>query len=198
MIRFTRIVEIGVGVLLMALIAGLSDSPPSAAAPRKSHPSKGGMTMSLTITSAAFSPNGEIPSKYTCDGADISPPLAWSGAPSGTKSLALISDDPDAPGNTWVHWVAWNIPPDTTALPEGVQPVDRLPNGMRQGETSFRRIGYGGPCPPSGTHHYFFKLYALDTILDLPARALTPQLEKAMKGHVVAEALLIGLYSRSR
>ena len=171
MIRFSRIVKIGGGMLLAALFAVLSDSTGAAAAPRKSHPSKGGTGMSLTITSPAFSPNGKIPSKCTCDGDDLSPPLAWTGAPAGTKTFALICDDPDAPAGTWVHWVLWNIPADTIALPEGVRPVDRLPDGTRQGETSFHRIGYGGPCPPSGTHHYYFKLYALDMLLDLPAKS---------------------------
>lgn len=154
--------------------------------------------MALVITSTAFSLNGKIPSKYTCDGDDVSPALNWSAGPSGTKSFALISDDPDAPVGTWVHWIVWNIPPDTTGLPEGVAAKDTLPNGMRQGLTDFQRVGYGGPCPPSGTHRYFFKLYALDTLLDIPARATKADVEKAMKGHVLGEAQLIGLYSRGR
>jgi Raf kinase inhibitor-like YbhB/YbcL family protein len=150
----------------------------------------------MEITSQAFTHGSLIPSKYTCDGANVSPPLSFSGAPPGTKSFALISDDPDAPSGTWVHWVAWNIPGGATALEEGVPAMERLPDGTRQGLTDFRRIGYGGPCPPSGTHRYFFKLYALDTTLDLPASTVKPSLEMAMRGHVLAQAELMGKYAR--
>ncbi|MGH7165696.1 MAG: YbhB/YbcL family Raf kinase inhibitor-like protein, partial [Nitrospiraceae bacterium] len=106
----------------------------------------------MELKSSAFPPGGVIPAKYTCDGPDISPPLSWADVPAGTQSLALIADDPDAPGGTWVHWAAWNIPPNTSALQEDVPKRDSLPNGMKQGTTDFRSIGYGGPCPPSGTH----------------------------------------------
>ena len=122
----------------------------------------------MELKSSAFEAGGMIPKKYTCDGPDASPPLNWSDVPAKAKSLALIVDDPDAPMGTWVHWVAWNIPPDARSLDEGVPKKDSLPNGMKQGTTDFRSIGYGGPCPPSGTHRYFFKLYALDTALNLP------------------------------
>lgn len=152
--------------------------------------------MALELKSDSFFNGGAIPSKYTCDGADISPPLAWSGIPGGTKSLALISDDPDAPVGTWVHWVAWNIPGQSGGLKEGVEKSPKLADGTLQGINDFRRHGYGGPCPPSGTHRYFFKLYALDTNLNIPATSRKKDLEAAMKGHVLAETALIGTYSR--
>ena len=145
----------------------------------------------LTISSPAFPHNGMIPSKYTCDGTDGNPPLTFDNIPDETKSLALIVDDPDAPLGTWVHWVVWNIGPGTTNIPE-----KSVPPGARQGTTDFRKQAYGGPCPPSGTHRYFFKLYALDTSLTLKAGATKPQLEEAMIGHVLESAELIGLYQR--
>jgi len=150
----------------------------------------------MEITSQAFTPGSFIPSRHTCDGPNVSPPLSFSGAPPGTKSLALISDDPDAPGGTWVHWVVWNIPAGAPGLKEGVPARDELPDGTRQGTTDFRRIGYGGPCPPSGTHRYSFRLYALDTTLDLPSSTLKTSLEAAMRGHVLAQAELTGKYAR--
>lgn len=154
----------------------------------------GGATMELK--SQAFNPGDMIPSKYTCDGPDISPPLTWSELPAGTMSFALISDDPDAPVGTWVHWVMWNIPASARSLDENVAKTASLPNGAKQGTTDFRRIGYGGPCPPSGTHRYFFKLYALDTTLNLPASTTKKDLEKAMHGHILAQAELMGKYRR--
>jgi len=152
----------------------------------------------MILTSSAFDEGGMIPRKYTCNGQDVSPPLAWSEVPEGTKSFALISDDPDAPVGTWVHWVYYDLPADARSLPEGVDSAEKPAAGGTQGMTDFRRIGYGGPCPPSGTHRYFFKLYALDTVLNLPAGANKKQLLKAMNGHVLAEAQLMGNYSRSR
>jgi hypothetical protein len=122
--------------------------------------------------------------------------LSWSDVPAGAKSLALIADDPDAPMGTWVHWVAWNIPPNASGLEEGVPKKDSLPNGMKQGTTDFRSIGYGGPCPPSGTHRYFFKLYALDTSLNLPPSTTKKDLEKAMQGHLLQQVELMGKYAR--
>lgn len=150
----------------------------------------------MELKSAAFQQEGMIPSKYTCDGADVSPPLTWSEPPPKTQSFALISDDPDAPVGTWVHWVAWNLPPNARSLDENVPKKDSLPNGMKQGTTDFRRIGYGGPCPPSGTHRYFFKLYALSTTLNLSSRTTKKELERAMKGYVLAQAELMGKYRR--
>ena len=156
--------------------------------------SQGGHAMSFALKTTAFSEGGPIPKKYTCDGPDLSPALNWSGAPSGTQSLALIADDPDAPVGTWTHWIAWNIPPEA-ALPEGVAKVETLSSGTRQGKNDFKRIGYGGPCPPAGkAHRYFFKLYALDVKLDVKAGANRKELERAMKGHVLAQAELMGRY----
>src|SRR2546427_691416 len=154
----------------------------------------GGATMD--IKSQAFVPGALIPPKYTCDGADVSPPLSFTGAPAGTKSFALIADDPDAPMGTWVHWVAWNIPAGTRSLEEGVPKKETLPDGVRQGSNDFRRVGYGGPCPPSGTHRYFFRLYALDVTPNLPSTATRQDLEKAMQGHILGQADLMGKYTR--
>jgi len=156
--------------------------------------------MSLELKSAAFTQGGEIPAKYTCQGDGISPPLAWSGVPAGAMGLALIVDDPDAPDPaapkmTFVHWVLYDIPPGTTSLPEA---VSRLPAGALEGLNDAGETGYTGPCPPIGRHRYFHKLYALDTVLPdlgLPTKA---KLEAAMKGHVVAQAELIGTYQKRR
>jgi len=156
----------------------------------------GGEKMTIQVTSQAFAEGEMIPEKYTCDGNDISPPLSWSGVPEGTKSLALIGDDPDAPMGTWVHWVLYNLPPDVVGIPENVPPHETLENGAKQGMTDFRRIGYGGPCPPGGTHRYFFKLYALDTLLELDAGATKKELLDAMEGHTLGEGQLMGRYRR--
>jgi len=158
--------------------------------------------MSLTITSTAFAGNGAIPALYTCEGKDLSPPVAWSGVPAGAKSLALIVDDPDAPDPaapkmTWVHWVLYGIPPSATGLAEAVKPA-ALPSGTREGSNDFRRTAYGGPCPPIGRHRYFFKLYALDTTLADLKQATKAALEKAMQGHVLAQATLVGTYQKGR
>jgi Raf kinase inhibitor-like YbhB/YbcL family protein len=150
----------------------------------------------MKLTSSAFEAGGMIPKKYTCDGQDISPPLSWSDVPGGAKSLALIADDPDAPAGTWVHWVAWNIPVTARGLDENVPKRDQLADGSKQGTSDFRRVGYGGPCPPSGTHRYFFKLYALDTTFTLPASTTKKDLEKAMQNHILGQAELMGKYSR--
>jgi Raf kinase inhibitor-like YbhB/YbcL family protein len=158
--------------------------------------------MTLTLTSTAFKPGGEIPVKYTCEAADTSPPLEWSGVPGRAKSLALIVDDPDAPDPkapkmTYVHWVLYNIPPATTRLGEGAA-RGGLPPGTREGKNDWKRTGYGGPCPPIGRHRYFFKLYALDAELsDLGAPA-KPQVEKAMEGHVIEKAELVGTYEKKK
>ncbi len=152
--------------------------------------------MSVTVTSSAFDEGNMIPTKYTCDGKDVSPPLTWGGMPAETKSIALIADDPDAPAGTWVHWVVWNIPPETRRFPEGMAAEAALDDGTRQGITDFGRPGYGGPCPPSGVHRYYFKVYALDTMLELPDRARKADLLAAMDGHILAEGQLMGKYSR--
>ena len=154
--------------------------------------------MPMTISSPAFELEGEIPAVYTCDGKDISPPLRWSGAPEGTQSLVLIVDDPDAPDPaapkmTWIHWLLYNLPPDSNGLPEGAQPSE-LRAGTLEGTNSWGRTGYGGPCPPIGRHRYYFKLYALDTVLPDLHRPEKRDLLRAMSGHVLAEAVLMGTY----
>ena len=154
------------------------------------------MATPFQLKSTAFQDGTAIPAVYTCDGRDISPPLDWGVPPEGTNSLALISDDPDAPAGTWVHWVIYNLPPTLQGLPEAFPKDAQRPDGTRQGNTDFRRTGYGGPCPPSGTHRYFFKLYSLDTMLSVPPGATARQLEQAMQGHIVAEARLMGTYAR--
>lgn len=150
----------------------------------------------LTIESSAFREGGMIPKLYTCDDADVSPPLSWGAVPAGARSLALIVDDPDAPAKTWVHWVVYDLPPDGGGLPESVPPDPTLASGARQGRNDFHRLGYGGPCPPGGTHRYFFKLYALDTTLDLEPGRTKDQLLEAMAGHILAEGRLVGRYKR--
>jgi len=145
----------------------------------------------LKISSPVFENNGYIPSKYTCDGRDINPSLLIENIPAKSKSLALIVDDPDAPRGTWVHWVLWNIDPKTKQIKE-----NSIPAGAKQGLNDFRKRTYGGPCPPSGTHRYFFKLYALDTMLNLGSDATKADLEKAMKGHIIDQDQSVGLYKR--
>ncbi len=151
--------------------------------------------MNLTLTSSAFAHEGTIPEKYSKDGGNFSPPLAWTGVPDGTRSLALIMDDPDAPSGVFVHWLAYGIPAATPGLREGVPPTRTLANGMRQGRNGFGEFGYGGPQPPSGTHRYFIHLYALDNNLELPNGASREELDQAIRGHVLAEAELMGRYS---
>ena len=158
--------------------------------------------MALSITSTRFQNNGSIPSEYTCEGKDIAPPLAWSDIPATAKSLALIVDDPDAPDPkaprmTWVHWVLYDIPTTATGLPEGAT-ASQLPKGTRQGKNDWKKTGWGGPCPPIGRHRYFFKLYALDTELPDLKEPTKTQLEQAMKGHIVAQAELIGTYEKGK
>ncbi len=155
--------------------------------------------MAMILTSPVFAHEGEIPSKYTCDGEDISPPLAWEGIPSQARSLALIVDDPDAPDPAapkmvWVHWVLYNIPTEIDGLPEG---VTELPPGTLEGVNDWHRTGYGGPCPPVGRHRYFFKLYALDTVLPDMEKPTKQELLSAMDGHVLSEAVLMGTYKRA-
>ena len=179
-IRTTRI-----AVILALFTASLSLYPIAAAGKEAK------MTDAFRMTSSVFENNGSIPAKFTCDGRDINPPLSIQSVPAGTKSLALIVDDPDAPRGMWVHWVVWNIDPKTTEIRE-----DTVPTGAAQGMNDFRKKDYGGPCPPSGTHRYFFKLYALDTQLSPGANAEKTDLEKAMKGHIISEAQIMGTYKR--
>lgn len=153
--------------------------------------------MAFQIKSTAFEHGGNIPKKYTCDGADVSPPLSWTPPPKGTKSLALICDDPDAPMGTWVHWVLFGLPSNTRELPEGVPTQEVLPDGSKQGTTDFGRVGYGGPCPPKGpAHRYFFRLYTLDIEPDLKPGATKQQLLKTIEKHILAQAELMGRYQR--
>ncbi len=188
--RQHSIVLCGALVLVFLFVAcGRGEAIPSL-------PAQGGETMAFALTSSAFTQDGMIPSKYTCDGQDISPPLTWREPPEETQSFALIADDPDAPMGTWVHWVIYNIPADARELAEGTPQDTELSDGSRQGKNSWPKLGYGGPCPPSGTHRYFFKLYALDTILELEPGANKKQLLKAMEGHILAETELMGKYSR--
>lgn len=149
------------------------------------------------LKSSSFQPGADIPRKYTCDGNDVSPQLSWSGAPAGTRAFALVADDPDAPGRTWVHWVIYDLPVDAKELPEAMPAAETLTNGAKQGINDFRKVGYGGPCPPPGlAHRYFFKLYALDAPVSLKPRATRQQLLDAIKNHIVGEAELMGRYNR--
>ncbi|MCF7803052.1 MAG: YbhB/YbcL family Raf kinase inhibitor-like protein [Candidatus Marinimicrobia bacterium] len=152
--------------------------------------------MSIKIVSSAFEQEGMIPKKYTCDGADVSPPLEWSGVPDAAESIVLIADDPDAPGKTWVHWVLFNLPVEVTSLGEGVPKEATLKNGAIQGITDFGSNGYGGPCPPGGIHRYFFKVYALDNTLDLDSTARKADVINTMDGNVLAKGELMGKYER--
>ncbi len=178
------------GALLLLALSGCADSRPG---PRED-------SMALTLTSAAFQPGGSIPPRHTCEGKDVSPPLAWSGVPDGARSLALIVDDPDAPDprnprTTWVHWVLYDLPVTATSLPEGAG-GGALPPGTRQGLNDWQRASYGGPCPPVGRHRYFHKLYALDTVLPSLESPTKAELERAMLGHVLAQAELMGTYEK--
>jgi Raf kinase inhibitor-like YbhB/YbcL family protein len=150
--------------------------------------------MSLKLRSRAFQHEGMIPDKYSMDGGNISPPLAWTGIPDATKSLALIMDDPDAPSGTFVHWLVYRIPSNSTELSEDLPATPQLPNGARQGHNGFGNLGYGGPQPPSGTHRYFFHLYALDSEIDLEAGASREELDQAVRGHILEETQLMGEY----
>ena len=157
----------------------------------------------MELNSIAFGANADIPTLYTCEGRDVSPPLAWTGVPAGTKSLALIVDDPDAPDPaapkmTWVHWVLYNIPPDTRGLDAGKSRPSDLPAGTHEGLNDWKRAGYGGPCPPIGRHRYVHKLYALDTVLPVLQPASKAALEKAMQGHILAQTELVGYYRKKK
>ena len=140
----------------------------------------------------------DIPAKYACDGGDASPPLSWTGVPRTARSLALVVEDPDAPHGTFAHWVLYHLPPGDGSLPESIRPEPTLENGAMQGRNDFGKIGYGGPCPPMGTHRYFFRLYALDTHLQVRQGVTREQLDREMKGHILAEATLMGRYRRRR
>lgn len=151
----------------------------------------------MQLTSTAFAEGHAIPAKYTCEGEDLSPPLSWTGAPVGTKSLALIVDDPDAPSGTWVHWVLYDLPPTATGLPEGLPKSQYIPGNAKQGLNDFKHLGYGGPCPPPGkAHRYYLKLYALDRVLELKPGATKKEVERAMEKHTLARGQLMATYQR--
>jgi Raf kinase inhibitor-like YbhB/YbcL family protein len=184
--------EAGIGmvqVLVLGFAAGMVVAQCGAAEkPGKHH---------MELTSTAFAEGAPIPAKHTCDEKDLSPPLKWSGVPAGAKSLVLIADDPDAPVGTWVHWVLYDLPANTTELAEDVPKSQYVAGGAKQGQNDFRRLGYGGPCPPRGkAHRYFFKLYALDNLLDLKPGASKKEVERAMGGHILAHCELMGTYQR--
>ena len=164
---------------------------------RPAQENSGGKKMKIKLTSTAFSEGGFIPAKYTCDGQDISPPLKWDSVPKETLSIALICDDPDAPRKTWTHWVIYNLPAETTELAENFPDDETLADGTRQGVTDFGKTGYGGPCPPAGkAHRYYFRIYALDTKIDVVPIMDKEALQKEMAGHIIAEGQLIGKYQR--
>lgn len=165
--------------------------------PASSDATQGGVPMSLVLHSSSFANGSAIPRQYTCDGANLSPALTWTGAPGATQSLALVMEDPDAPHGTWTHWLVWNIPPRATVMPEGEPPAEMLDNGARQGSNDFHRIGYGGPCPPAGRpHRYVFRLLALNIRLDLKAGARRTELDQAMRGHILVQSEWMGTYAR--
>jgi Raf kinase inhibitor-like YbhB/YbcL family protein len=185
-----RIIAISAALLLPL-------SPGNAENRRGAGQEGGTQKMAFAVTSPSFQNGVSIPKKFTCDGADVSPALQWAAPPTGTRSFALIADDPDAPAGTWTHWVLFDLPAESKALPEGVAKVDELPTGGRQGRNDFRRIGYAGPCPPPGKpHRYFFRIYALDEKAGLKTGASRQDLEQAMQGHVLATAEWMGAYRR--
>jgi Raf kinase inhibitor-like YbhB/YbcL family protein len=184
-----------VAVIVLSACAATGTTPmgaPAAAAPTPVN--NGGTTMQ--VTSPAFKEGETIPKQYTCDGANISPALAWTGVPATAKTLALIVEDPDAPSGTWIHWVLFNISTSETGLAENILADKTLPKGALSGTSSFKKLGYGGPCPPSGTHRYYFKLYAIDGALSLANNATAQDVEAAMAGHVVGQGQLMGRYKR--
>jgi hypothetical protein len=182
--KIQRISLLFFGLGFMLLLAGCKRN---ASAPE----AQGGNDMAITVTSSAFSEGGKIPRLYTCDDQNVSPPLAWTGVPTNTVSLALIMDDPDAPAGTWVHWVLFNLPPSLTGLEGGKN------GGGTEGKNDFNKLGYGGPCPPRGSNHrYFIKVYALDRMLDLKPGSTKAQVENAIKGHILAQGQLMGKYGR--
>src|SRR6266516_2546923 len=185
-------IVLSLSILLLIACARVPPAPSRSPTPVAQTENK----MEIKLTSVAFKEGQPIPKQYTCDGINISPPLEWSGVPKTAKTLAIICDDPDAPVGTWVHWVLYNLPADKIGLIENTPATETLNDGGMQGTNDFKKIGYGGPCPPSGTHRYFFKVYALDSELGLKPRATKAELEKAMEGHMVSQGQLMGTYSR--
>jgi Raf kinase inhibitor-like YbhB/YbcL family protein len=204
--RVKRVVPWFLWVICLSFVAsGCGPSPtptpaPETPAPTSTPPAapqeEEGQEMPFELTSTAFAQEEPVPAKYSCDSDNVSPPLQWSDPPNDTQSFALIMDDPDAPVGTWIHWVLYDLPADARDLPEAIPADADLSDGSRHGENSWRRTDYGGPCPPSGTHRYFFKLYALDTMLGLDIGATKTQLLQAMEGHILTETELMGTYSK--
>jgi len=186
-------------LLALGMFASIACSNrPQQAAPPQVTPAMQQQKSELRLTSTAFKEGEAIPRGYTCDGANVSPPLEWTGVPKSAKTIAIIADDPDAPGGTWVHWVLYNLSAEGLGLIENTPQTETLQGGGVQGKNDFSKIGYGGPCPPSGTHRYFFKFYALDSELALQPGATRAEVEKAMEGHIVGQAQLMGTYRRER
>lgn len=185
-------------VSLLIVLGGCGSSAPGTSTPppseQESVETAAGST--LTLSSTAFAHGESIPAEYSCDGQDVSPPLQWSDPPQAAQSFVLIADDPDAPGGTWVHWVVYNLPAGARSLPGSIPPEAEFADGGQHGQNSWGRLAYGGPCPPGGTHRYFFKLYALDTTLELEPGASKEQVLQAMEGHVLAQGELMGTFSR--
>jgi Raf kinase inhibitor-like YbhB/YbcL family protein len=185
-------------VLVVLLVAANVVSVPTVVAgPISLAMAQGAGKMAFAISSSSFPEGADIPKKFTCDGADVSPELSWTEPPPGTQSFTLIADDPDAPSGTWTHWVLFDLPAATTSLAEGVNKIDELPGGERQGRNDFRKIGYNGPCPPPGKpHRYFFKIYALNGKLNLKPGASKQEVEQAMEGRILGKAEWMGKYRR--
>ncbi len=194
--KFQGCYWIGVLVIVIGLAACGGDDGDVGEVGNGENETKGDATMALELTSSAFDHEGMIPAKYSCDGQDISPPLIWENVPEGTESFVLICDDPDAPVGTWVHWVLFDLPAETRSLPEAVAAEPEPPVGGRHGKNSWGRLDYGGPCPPSGAHRYIFKLYAIDTTLNLSAGAKKQKVLDAMDGHILDQTTLMGKYQR--
>ena len=184
--------SLAISAISLLLFAACVSNPQSSAPPAATPAGK----PEMKLVSSAFKEGESIPRQFTCDGINVSPPLEWSGVPSTAKTIAIIADDPDAPSGTWVHWVLYNLPADNIGLVENLPPGENMKSGGFQGKTDFGKAGYGGPCPPSGTHRYFFKVYAVDSELSLKAGAAKDELVKAMEGHIVAQAQLMGTYRR--
>ena len=185
-----------VAALIVLAFIGCTSRQQQAVQPQVTPATQPQQKSELKLTSTAFKEGEAIPRGYTCDGANVSPPLEWTGVPKSAKTIAIIADDPDAPSGDWVHWVLFNLPAEGLGLIENTPATETLTGGGAQGKNDFGKIGYGGPCPPSGTHRYFFKFYALDGELSLPAGATKAEIEQAMQGHIVGQAQLMGTYHR--
>lgn len=189
MTKQTRVLTVLVSLAISGCSTGPQPLPPEP--PGRQSPEK---KSEINVTSVAFKEGQPIPRQYTCDGINISPPLEWSGVPKTAKTIAIIADDPDAPAGTWVHWLLYNLPAENIGFVENLPMTENLKAGGFQGKNDFGKIGYGGPCPPSGSHRYFFKVYALDAELPLKAGATKAEVEKAIEGHVVSQGQLMGVY----